>query len=351
MSVRLPLVLGSGLALPDGPVAVYYPTPDHDLSALPRDRVGIVQPFKPWHDHWAQAGYAVAPDGGGPVGSAVVFLPRARAAARAAISEAIERAGETGGLIVIDGAKTDGVESILKDIRARVEVGPATSKAHGKLFTFNAAPGLFADWATEEQVLDGGFVTRPGVFSADGIDPGSRVLADLLPQVPLGGHVVDLGAGWGYLSSRLLGIEKIKRLDLVEADHVALGCARRNLSDDRARFHWADATAWTPEAPADAVVMNPPFHVARAGDPGIGQAFVQAAGRMLAPHGKLLMVANRHLPYEDTLAAQFADVAELHSDAHFKVILATRPTTGKGHSRHTAPVRSASRRGKSRARR
>ncbi|WP_121064648.1 class I SAM-dependent methyltransferase [Chachezhania antarctica] len=352
MSVRLSLVLESGLALPDGPVAVYHPTPDHDLSALPAERVEIVQPFKPWHDRWAQAGYAVVPSAAAtPVAAAIVFLPRARAEGRAAIAEAVERAGESGGVILIDGAKTDGIESILKEVRARTEVSPALSKAHGKLFSFHAEPELFADWAARDQVLDGGFITRPGVFSADGVDKGSVVLAGMLDEVPLGSHVFDLGAGWGYLSTRLLENGKLKQLDLVEADHVALDCARRNVSDERARFHWADATVWRPETLVDSVVMNPPFHVARAGDPGIGQAFVQAAAGMLKPGGKLLLVANRHLPYEDTLSGRFGDVAELHNDGHFKVILASRPGKGAGQGRHTAPGRATSRGGKARARR
>ncbi len=98
------------------------------------------------------------------------------------------------------------------------------------------------------------------------------------------------------------------RLDLVEADHDALDCARRNLDDPRARFHWADATTWTPETRPDAVVTNPPFHVGRAADPSLGRAFIAAAARILAPSGSLWLVANRHLPYEATLTDHFARI-------------------------------------------
>ena len=58
----------------------------------------------------------------------------------------------------------------------------------------------------------------------------------------------------------------------------------------------------------DAVVMNPPFHTGRTAEPGLGQAFITAAARLLAPQGQLWMVANRHLPYETALGGQFAHV-------------------------------------------
>ena len=97
----------------------------------------------------------------------------------------------------------------------------------------------------------------------------------------------------------------MKRLDLVEAEADALACARLNVTDPRARFHWADATAWQPDSLLDAVVMNPPFHVGRDADPALGAAFIRAARRMLAPNGSLWLVANRHLPYDAALTEHF----------------------------------------------
>jgi 16S rRNA (guanine1207-N2)-methyltransferase len=80
-----------------------------------------------------------------------------------------------------------------------------------------------------------------------------------------------------------------------------------------------------PEAPFDTVVTNPPFHVSRAADPGLGRNFIEAARRMLAPRGDLWLVANRHLPYEGALRAAFRHVAEHGDDPGFKVFHASRP--------------------------
>jgi 16S rRNA (guanine1207-N2)-methyltransferase len=73
------------------------------------------------------------------------------------------------------------------------------------------------------------------------------------------------------------------------------------------------------------VVCNPPFHSARAADPALGAAFIAAAARLLAPRGTLWLVANRHLPYERALDAQFAEVRPLGEEAGYKLVAAGRP--------------------------
>jgi 16S rRNA (guanine1207-N2)-methyltransferase len=318
---RLSLALeGGGLVLPpEGVIAVLMPRAGMDLSALPRTRVRIVTPLKPDHDAFAAAGYACASGLEGPVAAAVVYLPRAKAQARDLLARA-EAAVVPGGPVVVDGQKTDGADSILRDLRRLVPVEGPISKAHGKIYWF-AADAALAGWrAPDRQRIEEGFVTAPGVFSADAIDPGSRLLAEAVPA-GLAGNLADMGAGWGYLAARLLArCPGLARLDLVEADRVALDCARENVTDPRARFHWADATRWRPEAPLDAVVMNPPFHTGRAADPGLGRAFIAQAAAVLRPGGTLWLVANRHLPYEAELDRHFIGIREIGGDARFKLL-------------------------------
>ena len=173
-----------------------------------------------------------------------------------------------------------------------------------------------------------GFQTLPGIFSADGPDRGSVLLAATLPA-KLSGKVADLGAGWGYLAAEILKRPAVKRLDLVEAEADALDCARVNVTDPRARFHWADATTWRPDSLLDVVVMNPPFHVGRDADPALGAAFIRAARRMLAPNGSLWLVANRHLPYDAALTEHFLVHEDVAGNGGFRVIHATKPKRAK----------------------
>ncbi|WP_212524871.1 methyltransferase [Actibacterium sp. MT2.3-13A] len=322
---RLTLALDAGaIALPEtGRIVVFAPTAEADLSALPAERVQIVQGFKPDHDAWAARGYDVRVAPEGDFAAAVVFVPRAKDKARALLTEAV--ALVQGGPVIVDGARTDGIDSLLKDCRKRAEVGAPLSKAHGKIFALTAAPAAFADWAGAPKTLPEGFRTRPGVFSADAVDRGSALLADALPA-KLKGRVADLGAGWGYLAVRALADHPgISELHLVEADFDALACARENVADPRARFHWADATAFAQGAPFDVVITNPPFHTGRAADPGLGRAFLVNAARILGRSGILYAVANRHLPYERILGELFHEVVEIGGDSGFKVIRAAKP--------------------------
>ena len=303
---------------PQGMIAVYRPQAGDDLSALPQDRVVVLTGFKPDHDHFTRLFPA---DPAPPYAAAIVCLPRSREAGRDLIARAAASVAP-GGWIAVDGQKTDGIDTALKDLRARVDLSESLSKAHGKLASFTAGPDL-ADWLARPSLV-AGFQTLPGVFSADGPDRGSVLLAAALPA-KLSGKVADLGAGWGFLSTEILKRPGVKRLDVVEAEADALTCAGVNITDDRARFHWADATTFRPDTLLDAVVMNPPFHTGRVADPALGAAFIRAAKRMLAPNGSLWMVANRHLPYDAVLTESFLVVEDVAGDGGFRVIHATKP--------------------------
>ncbi len=307
----------------NGRVAVFHPPAGQDISALPCERVQIIHGIFPEHRAWAGRGYDTVVREQGRYAAAVVFLPRAGALARALVARAAAATG--GGPVIIDGQKTDGVDSLLKACRrAGATVEGVVSRAHGR--TFAISGGEFSAWSgPEETRIEGEFVTAPGVFSADGVDPGSALLAEALP--PLSGRLCDLGAGWGWLAHRILGSEQPDECHLVEIDHAALECARRNITDWRARFHWIDAESFAAREAGgfDHVVTNPPFHLGRVADPGIGRGFIRAAARLLKRRGVLWLVANRHLPYERELDAAFREVSQLAGSASFKLFRARAP--------------------------
>ncbi len=310
---------GAWILPSSGDIAVMRPRAGDDLSALPMSRAVVRTGFFPDQEYFAKLGYRTESKG---FSAALICLPRARAEAMAMMSDAVTLVGP-GGTLAIDGQKTDGFDSALKDLRsAGIVTGEVISKAHGKFVSFKAAP-VPASWAAADTQTHG-FITRPGVFSADGPDKGSALLAAALPA-DLPARVADLGAGWGYLSRAILARPGVKRLDVVEAERVALDCARINLPNPHAVFHWADATAFKPERPWNAVVMNPPFHTARAPDLALGLSFVKAAHRGLAPDGVLYMVANRHLAYEPTLKTLFRTVEDIGGDGAFRVSRAAYP--------------------------
>jgi 16S rRNA (guanine1207-N2)-methyltransferase len=317
---RLSTALKEGLLrLPDGDVAVLRPPATTDLAAFPHARLKVAQGFRPDHDHWIAAGLDVAV-AVRPAAAALVVVPRSKALARSLLAEACANAQ----FVIVDGQKTDGIDSLWREVRERLGDVPSLTKAHGRLFWFPVTDH-FADWAAPPPARGpDGFVRQAGVFSDAGVDAGSALLADALPA-RLPARMADLGAGWGYLSAAVLRREGVASVDLVEAEHLAVDCARQNTTDPRARFHWADVTRFAPDRPFDGIVMNPPFHTSRTADPDLGRAFIQAAADMLAPQGQLWMVANRHLPYDATLSARFRHVEEIAGNASYKVIHAVRP--------------------------
>lgn len=321
-AARLALALEGGLSLPDGPISVYRPRAGEDFTPLPPEQVHMVQGFRPDHDALAQAGWSVAVTSS-PAPAALICLPRAKSEGFALIAEAVAQGAQ---LVAVDGQKTDGVEAVLKTVRARVEVQDVISKAHGKLFWFVPGDTDFSDWRAQPVALDdpalGRFQTLPGVFSADGIDPASALLAQALPDT-LPARMGDLGAGWGYLSAACLARKGVTEMHLIEAEAQALELAREAISDPRAQFHWADACSFTLPAPLGGIVMNPPFHTGRKPQPALGLAFIAAAARNLAPRGALWMVANRHLPYEGALERLFVTHEVIAETGAFRVWHAT----------------------------
>jgi len=265
----------------------------------------------------------------------LILPPRQRDEARALLARAL-RLTERGGRIVACMSNDEGARSGEADLE-RI-VGPLTTLTKNKCRVFWSAPldqphddALVEEWLRLDAVrpiADGRFVSRPGVFAWDRIDVASQLLAEHLPS-DLAGRAADLGAGFGYLSVELLQrCARIAALDLYEAERRALDLARRNLAalESRAaiRYCWHDVTAGLTDR-YDVIVCNPPFHThARADRPDIGRRFIATAAQSLLPGGRLWLVANRHLPYEQALGAGFERVRIVTQQHGFKIVEAMR---------------------------
>ncbi len=167
-----------------------------------------------------------------------------------------------------------------------------------------------------------GLWTQPGLFAWDRIDAGTALLVAHLPA--LAGQGADFGCGLGVLARDVLQRPAVTHLWLIDNDARALAAARRNIVDSRAAFVHADVATHRFAAPLDFVVANPPFHAQGQESRALGIAFIAAAARGLRKGGQFWCVANRHLPYEATLAASFGKFTEIAAKDGFKIMTATK---------------------------
>ncbi len=314
------------------------------LHQYPLQQLVCEQTFKPEFDNLQRAGLTVdnhADDARYPL--VLVLPPRQRDEARALFARAISRT-QPGGIVVASLANDEGAKSGESDL-ARI-AGPVSVLSKNKCRVFWTSPlqgpadAALADaWAmldAPRPILDGRFASRPGVFAWDRIDVASGLLAAHLPG-DLAGRGADLGAGYGYLAAEVLArCPNVTSLDLYEAEARALDLARINLapfaSHAAQAFHWHDVTCGVPHR-YDFIVTNPPFHAQDgAGRPDIGRAFIAAAADALQPGGRLWLVANRHLPYEEVLNASFGTTRIVAQQHGFKVIEAIKVMAAKTHA-------------------
>ena len=292
------------------------------------------QSFLPFADELGRNGLHVGEPVVGEKFALVLLLPpRQRDEARALFARALTHL-QPGGCVLAAMPNTEGAKSGEVDLAKLAGTVQHRSKHKCRVFWSTPAANevnrdLLAEWLALDaprEIVDG-YISRPGLFAWDRIDRASALLAQHLPP-DLHGSVADLGAGYGYLGSQLIArCPLLQSIDLYEAEARAIEPARLNLAkavreggrELTVAVHWHDVTRGLARR-YDAIVSNPPFHQGRADLPELGRAFIVSAAEALQPEGRLLIVANRHLPYEAVLAARFHEVRALVVQEGFKVI-------------------------------
>ena len=231
---------------------------------------------------------------------------------------------------MVNGAKTDGIDSLARQLGARA--------AARRRLREGPWPGGLAippgNAAARRRRLGGGrraapqrrrLLTAPGMFSpdapiraADASPPPARAA-----EGPRRRPRRRLGLAGACSAGRCPGIAAI---DLYEAEARALDAARMNVADPRAGFHWADVARLGRGRAAlrrgDRQPAVPPRPRRRARPRRRLHRRRRAHPEARRPP---LMVANRQLPYEAALDAALPPWERLSEDAAFKVIAAERP--------------------------
>lgn len=333
-ALLLPLRDGTIAHAPDSEVLFLNARTGWPLRQLPGLRWRCVQSFKPFAQALQNDGLSLDDDGQSRYPLVLLLPPRQRDEARAMMAQALLRVAP-GGTVLACVPNSEGSRSAEADM-ARL-AGTVRNVCKHKCRAFWVAiehahvdHELLQQWAALDaprKILDGRFVSRPGLFAWDRIDPASALLASHLPAT-LRGRGADLGAGFGFLSAHVLShCSGVTAMDLYEAQARALDLARSNLAPHQARvavgFHWHDVCAGLTEQ-YDFIVTNPPFHVGGDTRVDVGRAFIASAAAALRPGGELWLVANRQLPYEAVLGARFGTVHTVAQAHGYKVVRAIK---------------------------
>ena len=119
---------------------------------------------------------------------------------------------EPGGIVVASITNNEGAKSGEADLKQLTGLGGSLTKHHCRVFWTRPLDGTHDADAACAMVEAGCaapdprralYVSRPGVFAWDRIDPASALLVEHLPS-DLAGKGADLGAGYGYLSAEIL---------------------------------------------------------------------------------------------------------------------------------------------------
>jgi 16S rRNA G1207 methylase RsmC len=106
--------------------------------------------------------------------------------------------------------------------------------------------------------------TASGIFSPDRIDTGTQVLLAAAPTPPPGGHLLDLGCGWGPIALTLALGSPHATVWAIDVNERALDLVRRNAQT----LGLTNLNACRPEdVPADLTLTtlwsNPPIRVGK----------------------------------------------------------------------------------------
>jgi 16S rRNA (guanine1207-N2)-methyltransferase len=282
------------------------------------------------------------PGEAGMLDRVVILAPQSRALARRWLVEA-HGLLRPGGALNIAGANAGGIQSLIADAaalfgaagvlgyRRGCRVGEALRRAEAPSPPpWGLAPGIApGSWIRVPAELPGGPVelaSLPGVFSADRLDPGTALLLQHGGLGP-GMRVLDAGCGYGPIgvAAARLGAAQV---DMLDVNLLAVAAAAENI----ARLGLPNAAALPSDALEaaagrryDLVISNPPFHAGKAVDTVMADAFFAQARALLAPGGRLALVANRFLPYERRLAPLFSRVELAGESRSYKVLVGHSP--------------------------
>lgn len=279
----------------------------------------------------------------GPYDLFLMLLPKGRDLARLWLLNGA-LATRRGGHIVIAGPNSGGIQSFAHDAASLLGDGRLLGYRRGhRALMFERPPLSPADMPTPfcaPGILNGTYAsypldtaqrvltiyTRPGVFSRDGLDDGTRMLRSVM-DFEAEDTVLDLGCGAGVIGLVASLAINPHNVTMVDVDSLAVECSIQTLKRNGIvgpSVLQSVGFEGIRDRRFRTIVTNPPFHSGHRVTTAMTEAFIRDAFDALLPGGRLLLVANRFLPYERPLRERFGTVQILAADGHYQVFRGVR---------------------------
>lgn len=134
--------------------------------------------------------------------------------------------------------------------------------------------------------------TDSGVFSADRLDPGTRVLLESAPTPPAAGDLLDVGCGYGPIALAMAARAPQATVWAMDVNERAVDlCARNARAAGLANVHACRPEEVPEETRFAAIWSNPPIRI---GKPALHELLTGWLDR-LAPDGRAYLVVHKHL--------------------------------------------------------
>lgn len=229
---------------------------------------------------------------------------------------------------------TTAMNGVLGEVFGTVEASLARQKA--RVLTARephpAAATVLDRWPERSRDAETGLwvCAHGAAFAGTSIDIGTRFLLGVLDQaVPDARTAIDLGCGTGVIASALAasrpGVQVIATDQSAAAVASAAATAAANGVSERVTVVRDDGLSSQPDASAELVVLNPPFHIGGAVHTGIAHRLFADAGRVLVPGGELWTVWNSHLGYRAALERAVGPTRQIARNPKFTVTASRKP--------------------------
>jgi 16S rRNA (guanine1207-N2)-methyltransferase len=264
----------------------------------------------------------------------ILNLPRQKALLRMLLDYAASLLAD-GGVLWLAGENKAGIKSAEKILKTCfTRVSKLDNARHCTLYeaTLPLSNHIFDAGNYQEKWMLGcggndiKVASYPGVFAHGRLDGGTALLLGQLTELGCSGEILDFGCGAGVIGACIATQKEDVNVTFLDTSALALKSCEDTLAANQLNgcLLASDGLSEVKQT-YDMIISNPPIHAGVKTNNRMSVRLLESVHKHLRPGGRLILVANRHLPYERGLSDGFHQVSELVKNKHFKVIVAENP--------------------------